>query len=633
MTPLPPAGFFDAPTPPKVGPTDQYFEDLRAAIAEIPGMSADGDPLVIATGVITPSLGSHRVDTEAAATADDLTNIDPTAVPDGRWLLIRATDPARVVTVRHGAAGIGQILLADGQPYVLSAARQFLALKLTNNIWEEVFRSIAGDLGTAAKKNTGTASGNVPVLGSTGMPAVSGESLTDIPRFGNFAPSQQAAANMTLLVKAGSVQVATTLVKVAAQSSATIAAPTAHPRNDIVYVDAATGVIGVAAGTENATPADPGMPTGKLPIARLRLTVGQTSIKSADFDDLRQLPVQQAAGGMKNRIINGGMDIAQRGTSFAVGGYTVDRWGYNNSSAAVATVSQISDGPVSLEFQSALQVAITTADAAIAAADQLQIRQIIEGYNIRDLIGRDVTLSFWVRSPKAGVHCVSFRNSGTDRSYVLEYTVAVANAWQNIAAVIPGGLITAGSWDWMNGKGLYVTWALGAGATWQSAAGAWQTGNFIATANQVNCLDTIGNTFAITGVQLEAGSAATPFEHRPAGTEFALCQRYFEKSYDRGVFPGDATSNFSGAVRFDARAADQNTRPNAMFKTSKRGTPTVVIYDIANGAAGFLFAEIALTHLAAIAGTVGENLFVVHPTANTVSAARYAFHWTADAEL
>lgn len=233
----------------------------------------------------------------------------------------------------------------------------------------------------------------------------------------------------------------------------------------------------------------------------------------------------------RNKIINGKMEIAQRGTSFSGlpnGGYTVDRWSSYYSTSAAVTYTQQADAPSNNEFQNSLRITVSTADTSIAASDYLEVQQIVEGYNARDLIGKTFTLSFWVRSSKTGTHCVSFSNFGTDRSYVSEYTVSAANTWEQKSITVSGGLITAGVWDWTNGSGLAVRWALACGSTFQTTADAWQTGNFIATANQVNCLDTVGNIFAITGVQLEVGSVATPFEHRLYGTELALCQRYYQ---------------------------------------------------------------------------------------------------------
>lgn len=269
--------------------------------------------------------------------------------------------------------------------------------------------------------------------------------------------------------------------------------------------------------------------------------------------------------GMRNKIINGKMEISQRGTSFpaiADGAYSVDRFKWDNTSAAVVTVSQQSDVPSGNEFQNSLRVAVTTADASIAAGDIANIQQSIEGYNARDLVGRTFTLSFWVRSSKTGTHCLAFRNSGTDRSYIAEYSVSATNTWEQKVITISGGLTTAGTWNWTNGAGLQVRWILAAGSSFQTTAGAWQTGNFLSTSNQVNCLDTVGNIFAITGVQLEVGTVATPFEHRQYGAEVALCQRYYE----------------TGAVLTYGFGNNSNTAPikiPVFFSVEKRATPTV----------------------------------------------------------
>lgn len=254
--------------------------------------------------------------------------------------------------------------------------------------------------------------------------------------------------------------------------------------------------------------------------------------------------------GMRNRIINGKMEIAQRGTTFAAivdNTYCLDRWVLNESSAAVLTASQQADAPAG--FRNSLRLAVTTADASIAAGDNCSIGQRIEGFNINDLIGRDFTLSFWVRSAKTGTHCVAFRNS-TDRSYIAEYSIAAANTWEFKTITVAGGLITAGTWDFTNGIGLAVRWVLASGSTFQTTANAWQTGSFIATSNQVNCLDTIGNVFAITGVQLEPGAVATPFEHRPYGTELALCQRYFIRPVETPFFQFYGATGSNGYVLY-----------------------------------------------------------------------------------
>jgi hypothetical protein len=230
------------------------------------------------------------------------------------------------------------------------------------------------------------------------------------------------------------------------------------------------------------------------------------------------------------------MDIAQRGTSFANAingtgvGYILDRWRASVSGmASFCTVSQQADVPSNNEFQNSLRVAVTTADTSITSAKFAVLTQPIEGYNVRDLIGKTFTVSFWVRSSKTGIHCIALRNSGSDRTWVSEYNINSVNTWEKKTVTVSGGLVTAGTWNWTNGVGLDVCFVLASGSTYQTAAGIWQTGSFFDTVNQVNCLDTVGNIFAITGVQLEVGSVGTAFEHRDYNLELTMAQRYFCK--------------------------------------------------------------------------------------------------------
>lgn len=236
--------------------------------------------------------------------------------------------------------------------------------------------------------------------------------------------------------------------------------------------------------------------------------------------------------GLRNKIINGNMTICQRATSTAgitgsTTSFLVDRFRTGGqSTTGVVTTSQSSDVPSGLYGFSA-RIAVTTADTSIASTEVFAIVQPIEGYNIRDLFGTTFTLSFWVRSSKTGIHCVAFTNSGPDRSYVVEYTISAANTWEYKTITVSGGLTTAGTWDLANGTGVSLRFALMVGSSFQTTAGAWNTGNFFGTSGQVNCLDTIGNIFAITNVQLEVGPVATPFEQIPYGLNLQLCQRYY----------------------------------------------------------------------------------------------------------
>jgi len=278
--------------------------------------------------------------------------------------------------------------------------------------------------------------------------------------------------------------------------------------------------------------------------AAARTNLGATSVGDAVFTAVSTDAARAAVGATgfsdclgRNKVINGKFNIAQRGTNFVglANAYGLDRWATSKSTSAVTDTAQSTDVPSSNEFLYSQKITVTTADASIAAGDYLISAQGIEGYNARDLIGRTFTLSFWVRSAKTGVHCVAFRNSGADRAFVAEYTIDTADTWEKKEIVVTGGLITSGAWDWTNGSGLSVAFTLAGGTTWQTTAGVWQTGNFFSSPSQVNVLDTLGNVFALTGVQLEVGETATQFEHRPQAQELALCRHYYRQEVILGT--------------------------------------------------------------------------------------------------
>lgn len=314
----------------------------------------------------------------------------------------------------------------------------------------------------------------------------------------------------------------------------------------------------------------------------------------------------------RNKIINGKMDIYQRGSSFAnpANAYTLDRWNYGTAgTTGVVTVSAQSDVPSSNEFQTSLRVLVTTADTTQDAGDVAAIWQRIEGTNARDLIGKTFTLSFWVRSAKTGIHCAYFKNSGLDRTYVMEYTVNTANTWEYKTVTVTGGLITAGTWNWTAGAGLEMGFTLMAGSSNRTSANAWQTGNFLATNNQVNVLDTVNNIFAITGVQLEEGSVATPFEHRLLGQELVLCQRY----YETGFAIMETYGLLNGVLSM-----------TPYFKAAKRTNPTVTVAD--NG-------SVWMTGAFSVPSVSADSFRLTRSKDGTSGHFIMSASWTANAEL
>ena len=238
----------------------------------------------------------------------------------------------------------------------------------------------------------------------------------------------------------------------------------------------------------------------------------------------------------RNRIINGAMVIDQRNAgasqslSNGSGTYTLDRYRiFYDATSAVLTSQQVappSTAPAGFTYSQ--KITVSTA-GSISSGTNCTYMQFIEGYNIADLgwgttSPKSVTLSFWVYSSITGTFSVSFGDNSSV-SYVTTYSISSANTWTQITLTVSGP--TTGSWNTTNGTGLNLRWDLGCGSTvTTSTTNAWGSGTYYKATGSTSLITNSGATFYITGVQLEAGTTATPFEYRQYGTELALCQRY-----------------------------------------------------------------------------------------------------------
>lgn len=277
----------------------------------------------------------------------------------------------------------------------------------------------------------------------------------------------------------------------------------------------------------------------------------------------------QNALGVRNLIINGDMRIAQRGTSVAgitSGSYNVmDRMKDVVSSAGTWTTSQSTDVPSGQGFGYSYKWECTTSTASPTA---LFLQHRFEGQHLQHLkkgtsSAESLTLSFWVKTNKTGTYVAELRDNDNTRLIGKSYTVDTANTWEKKTITFEGD--TTGAFDNDNNASLDLSlWLAADSATFgtgtqQTTWGATLNANR-AVAQTVNLADSTSNNWYITGLQLEVGDTATPFEHRPYDMELARCQRYYEigfgrwRGYDNGfTFVGTNT-----------------------FQVTKRATPTVV---------------------------------------------------------
>ena len=338
----------------------------------------------------------------------------------------------------------------------------------------------------------------------------------------------------------------------------------------------------------------------------------------------------------RNRIINGAMVISQRyataSTSLTTGlAYYIDRFTMIKGTAgATATVAQSSTAPTG--FANSMLITVGTG-ASPGAADINYVAQLLEGNNVFDLSfgtasASSVTFSFWVRSSLTGTFSGCLNNgvtSASGRSYPFNYTISSANTWEQKTITIAGD--TSGTWATNTSAGMQVVWDLGSGSGYAGTANAWATSFYPKATSSSNLIATSGATFYLTGVQLEKGSTASPFEYRLYGTELALCQRYFEKSYDLSATPGTVTTN--GQSYWVAPAS--LGRLSISFQTKKRTVPTIILYSPATGASGNVRDVTVGADVATSAGNTGEQatLSIYSSTASR----EYSQHWTASAEL
>ena len=285
----------------------------------------------------------------------------------------------------------------------------------------------------------------------------------------------------------------------------------------------------------------------------------------------------QSSVGQKNLIINGDMRIDQRNAGASVtptdGLYTVDRWLFRVSQASKLTAQQVTDAPTGFDYS----LKVTSSSAyTVGVSDFFECEQRIEGYNTAHLESgtanaKTVTLSFYVKSSLTGTFGGALANQLFDRSYPFEYSIDSADTWEHKEVIIE--LDKVGVWDTGNTIGLRVQFGLGVGNNWAGTANAWVGRGTWSSTGATSVVETNGATWQLTGVQLEVGDTATPFENRFYGTELALCQRYYQKfaeptnSYGMIVQTAYTTSttNLNSAPQF---IVPMRTKPSSVTSST-----------------------------------------------------------------
>ena len=342
-----------------------------------------------------------------------------------------------------------------------------------------------------------------------------------------------------------------------------------------------------------------------------------TTVTLGDSGDSVAIPSGVGFNGFNHRniIINGDMSIAQRGTVTGINtnSYTLDGW-ITEGDDATLTVSQDTSVPSAQEFGKSLKIAVTTANASVAADEEQKIGQRIEGQFLQQLLygtasAKSFTLSFWVKSNITGTYGMQFQNDDNNKVQTATYSISSADTWEKKTITISGD--TASGFDNDANRSFRVLWWLAAGSNYTSnsaSSGAWiaRSSNIdsIAYGHAVNVTSSISNTFYITGVQLEAGTTASDFEFLPVDVNLARCQRYCLKYGGTNIFDplaiGIAASSTELYTFLDFRtqmratpSVTSSTLQTNDFSSQQAVTALVTIANQTNNSMGYVKATVA----------------------------------------
>ena len=318
-------------------------------------------------------------------------------------------------------------------------------------------------------------------------------------------------------------------------------------------------------------------------------------------------------GGRRNMIINGDMNIAQRGTptsaaSYTSGGYAAcDRWRLRAISTDEAdfVISQESDAPTASGFTKSIKIKTNTVESALASDEIFHVSQRIEAQDLQHLkygtsSALPTTLSFWVKAYQTGTYAINvYKPDSPNRQITATYTISASNTWEFKTMTFPGDTAGGGITD-DTGTGLQIYWLLATGTDYTGTTStSWDNyanGGF-ANGQAVNIMSSTDNYFYLTGVQFEVGSQATAFEHRSFGEELRLCQRYYQVGSSIGAGYGSANGY---------------ARAGSVYATQMRATPTLAT---TNSGSGSIIAS----------GTSNTGFYVTYGSLGASSAGIFSF--------
>ena len=382
--------------------------------------------------------------------------------------------------------------------------------------------------------------------------------------------------------------------------------------------------------------------------------------KAAELAKMGEVLTNSQIGGRRNIVINGAMQVAQRGTSTTLAhdgttdGYSPDRFRFTMGGTHEqldGTVAQVADHPTSANGKS-LKWTTGTAESSYDADEYVYIVQKIEAQNLQHLQygnsnAEAITISFYVKSSITGTYAFGlYKEDSTARIFNKTYTIDSANTWEKKTLTFVGDTDSGAGIVNDTGTGLYVSWHLSAGtnAKGGGSVGAWKNYGGLtdwADGQGTNAVMTTASaTWQMTECQVEVGSQATPFEHRSYGEELALCQRYFVKSFNFGTTP--AHNLTGGAESVLACFANNNAYGSIInFPVEMRSTPTLAIYNSNNiGGSSGRWAMYNGSWNTASSGTfVGatEKGFAPQVVTSSGMTAKEAYlfagNWTCEAEL